>query len=164
MWVFSDSQEGLRLIGKNQFGQGAVHQSVNTLAAMRYIVHLHWVSGHNNIPGNEAADKAAKDSLKDLPTANTWISTSCIQRQIRANTIYQWRCHYNKTKTDKHYQQFDRQPGDHRLQWLKGVDQLIFSILQQLTFGHGYFRRQDLSIRNQECAGYATGQRHQSTC
>ena len=140
VWVFSDSQESLRLIGKNQVEQEAVHQSINTLAAMGCIVHLHWVPGHNNIAGNESADKAAKDSLKDLPMANTWISTSYIQRQIRANTIHQWRCHYDQTKTGKHYQQFDRQPGDHRLQWLKGVDRLMFSTLQQLTFGYGYFR------------------------
>ena len=39
-----------------------------------------------------------------LTMANTWISTSYIQRQIRANTIYQWRCHYDHTKTGKHYQ------------------------------------------------------------
>ena len=122
VWVFSDSQESLRLIGKNQIEQEAVHQSINTLAAMGCIVHLYWVPGHNNIAGNESADKAAKDSLKDLPMANTWISTSYIQRQIRANTIHQWRCHYDHTKTGKHYQQFDRQPGDHMLQWLKGVD------------------------------------------
>ena len=109
MWVFSDSQEGLQLIGKNQIEQEAIHQSINTLAAMGCIVHLHWVPGHNNIAENESADKAAKDSLRDL-------STRYIQRQIKANTIYQWRCHC------KHYQQFDKQPGDHRLQWLKGVD------------------------------------------
>ena len=122
VWVFSDSQESLRLIGKNQIEQEAVHQSINTLAAMGCIVHLYWVPGHNNIAGNESADKAAKDSLKNLPMANTWISISYIQRQIRANTIHQWRCHYDQTKTGKHYQQFDRHPGDHRLQWLKGVD------------------------------------------
>ena len=35
-------------------------------------------------------------------------------RMAKANTIYQWRCHYNQIKTGKHYQQFDRQPGDHK--------------------------------------------------
>ena len=53
VWVFSDSQESLRLIGKNQIEQEAVHQSIDTLAAMGCIVHLYWVPGHHNIVGNE---------------------------------------------------------------------------------------------------------------
>ena len=52
VWVFLDSQEGLRLIGKNQIEQEAVYQSINILATIACIVHLHWVPDHNSIVGN----------------------------------------------------------------------------------------------------------------
>ena len=93
-----------------------------------------------DIAGNESADKAAKESLKEQSIPNTWISTSYIRRQIRIDTKNQWISLYKNSKPVKYYRAFDRLPGDHRLEWLKGVDRLIFSTIQQMTLGHGYFR------------------------
>ena len=75
---------------------------------MGCIVHLYWVPGYNNIAGNESADKAAKDSLKDLPMANTWISTrenNCVTRkwgQVQCLKVVWWSHGYVTNQTHDH--------------------------------------------------------------
>jgi len=81
-----------------------------------YKLFLHWVPGHTDIIGNEPADKAAKAALEMQPISDVWISKAYIKRKIKAETKKDWIRVWNAKSPTKFYHQFERIPGDTRLE------------------------------------------------
>lgn len=68
--VYSDCQEALRRIGSGDPDGGKVVQKIIAqsieLQQLGVDVHLHWVPGHRNIPGNELADLVSKKARRPV--------------------------------------------------------------------------------------------------
>lgn len=62
--IYSDSRSALRRIAKEELGSTEIvhriHEQSEALKKMGVNVHLHWVRGHRDVPGNELADLVSK--------------------------------------------------------------------------------------------------------
>ena len=96
VWVFSDSQAAIQRLQSNHIGAGqnkvnSVKRLAIKLAAKHIRLHLHWVSAHMEIEGNEMADKAAKSgTLKSNSVSDTCVSLSFIKRRIKEDCLLNW--------------------------------------------------------------------------
>lgn len=128
---------------------------INISAACRFLqdqqvsVHFFWVPSHQNIFGNEMADRLAKAGLRRKSCTSLFTSYSFLKRSIRANTLQDWEQVWtaNAIKQGKHYTTICR-------------NQIIFSLQSprekfpkktqaaffQLKFGKGFFKSHSKTI------------------
>jgi hypothetical protein len=98
-YIFVDSQAALKRIMK---GAGEFSQRTWHLAEGRR-VYLHWCPSHVNIPGNEMADKLAKDGL-DMETADrfaTYTIHSHLKGRIKSKALENWKAKWFKDNEDR---------------------------------------------------------------
>ncbi len=76
IWIFSDNQAAIKRIQKSR-SEPEQHlalqcqQSLQTLVNADFTSHIHWVSEHEDIEGNELTDKAAKLDAKQTSTSDS---------------------------------------------------------------------------------------------
>ena len=93
-WIFTDSQSAIQRIissiSRPQAGQTArINKDLLELQREGFLIHIHWIPGHQDIKGNVLADTAAKQATdpRILPTPDRFASFSHIKRQIKAATM-----------------------------------------------------------------------------
>lgn len=103
--ICTDNQAAIKAVGapKNRLGQHIVHQIVQAIDRPRKCgstVEINWVLAHTGIPGNEAADKLAKEAtrwrLKKLrhegtreeDTSSTAAKAASIKKLVSAKKPY----------------------------------------------------------------------------
>ena len=110
IWIFTDSQKSIKLIENSehcltdQFHQNLIKNQTNNIT-----LHIHWVSGHADIPSNEKADQLIKTVLKiNVISSNQFLSFDFIKNQIIKFNQNDWKLLWNKNpKKRKSYQKFD---------------------------------------------------------
>jgi len=87
--IFSDSQTALQRIRQLGDGPGQcivqnIHRLEQSLAERGTEIRYHWVPGHKGVPGNEAADQAAKQAADDHTTNRSqhYATLAHLNRQI----------------------------------------------------------------------------------
>jgi ribonuclease HI len=95
--IFSDSQAALRALEGNKVTSNLVTECLNALSALaeRNEVILAWVPGHCGIPGNEEADKLARQASGlplQGPEPALGIPRCSVREAIRAWTMKQHLC------------------------------------------------------------------------
>jgi ribonuclease HI len=101
--IFSDSQAALKALSKPQRQTGqiiikAILDGIEQIHALYpdFSIQLEWIPGHEDIEGNETADRAAKaatqlDISKAIPRAGLQSSRSnAIQQMIKSTWQTQW--------------------------------------------------------------------------
>ena len=147
IWIFVDNQAALQKIQSHKAISEShlaskCQESLKILIEQELKPHIHWVPGHEDIKGNELADKAAKLGAKQLNALHSerFTSQGYILRQIKAKTLLEWNNKWEKSRKGRHYKQFESTPAFRIKEDLKQVDKLTFSTFVQMKMGHGYFK------------------------
>ena len=103
--------------------------------------HIHWISGHANIPNNEKTNQLIKLTLNiNVISLNRFLFFDFIKNQIIKFNQNEWKLLWiQNPKKGKRYQKFDTQPGDSKVKYLNNQEKLITATIMQLKFGHDYF-------------------------
>ncbi|MCO8751554.1 hypothetical protein KLO70_19365, partial [Clostridioides difficile] len=166
IWVFSDSQAGLKRLQSNKIssGQSTLElilkslQNIQKKISSSCSIHLHWVSAHMNIYGNEIADKAAKKATELEICFQKIVSWSFIKRKIRESCLQKWQDIWFLQRKSIHYSRFETKP-----KWKTcsiKCKKKLFATIMQLKLGHGYFKsyltrfRDDLNDLCSNCQLY----------
>jgi len=85
--IFSDSQAALRRVRQLGDGPGQamvqqIHQLERSLADQGVEIRYFWVPSHEGVPGNEAADRAAKQAADDRMDLLQYTTLAHLNRQI----------------------------------------------------------------------------------
>ena len=95
-----------------------------------------------NIFSNEQADKIAKYAAKNLEPNNIGISFSYIKRLLKEKSLLEWELDWKKSKDKKEKESLYKKYNNINFKWKANplkVSKLLWSTIQQLKIGHGYF-------------------------
>ena len=101
VYIFVDSQAALKRLQNVslQGGQMLCHRITKLcrrLAAASNRVTLEWVPGHNNIQGNEHADRLARAGLQRQLTVEPPASLSYLKRRLQEDVLVQWKTSWHR--------------------------------------------------------------------
>ncbi|MBD0343042.1 MAG: hypothetical protein ICV61_19870 [Microcoleus sp. Co-bin12] len=144
LWIFTDSQKSIESIRQmNHFLSQKIQKSIEILQTCNVDVHIHWIPGHFDIPGNEKADKLAKSVISsNIITDDRFLSFDFLKRQIIESNLNRWKMLWAQNRQKgKHYEIFNTKPGDSKIKFLSNrFDKLTIATMMQLKLGHGYFK------------------------
>lgn len=144
IWVFLDNAAAITRLKDIHPGPGQqhathTHRIASELAEWGITLHIHWVPGHMNVEGNEAADKLAKAGAQKPSPTHPTTTVSWLKRQARSQLLKDW-TNLWKNDSRRHGTQYHGQPklkmDDHYYHTARKTT----SSLVQLRTGHGPFR------------------------
>ncbi|KAF8241651.1 hypothetical protein K440DRAFT_568848, partial [Wilcoxina mikolae CBS 423.85] len=85
IWIFTDNQAAIQHFNTFKPGPGhstslALSNISNNLHALKTTITVQWVHGHTDVPGNELADKLAKQATLKKPPTYYHTSLSYLKR------------------------------------------------------------------------------------
>ena len=135
IWVFLDNQAAIQRIQSTKTGLEhhlviQCQQVLQDLINYNVTSHLHWISGHKDIKGNELADKSIKMKVNqsDSPDSERFIFISYVRWKIKINALKNWKTHWKTAIKEWYYSQFDQTSSFQIRECLKSADRLSFSI------------------------------------
>jgi ribonuclease HI len=106
--MFADNQAAISRAASLHRGPGQevahhIHETAHDLHAYAVTITVHWVPGHTDIPGNEAADRLAKQATAMPPTRQQPISLTLLRRRVRERHTADWEEWYDTSPQPKSY-------------------------------------------------------------
>jgi len=124
--IFVDSQAAIQRLEscKNTYTIWKARQAARQLSAKGTKIRIQWCPSHVNIPGNEIADRLAKQGLKANPDPESYTSLGHLRREVEELTRESWKKAWR-----------DEERREDRGQRAKGLGKLYRGISQgSLTF------------------------------
>jgi ribonuclease HI len=142
--IVSDSKSALQAIANpsTRPGQHIVHRILDLTQRLREIriqIRLQWVPGHSGNPGNEAADKVAKDVVSLEEEHQFHHLVSAMKQTNRENMMEEWQHEWRSTGKGQHLRNIDDGLPSKRAQRLYGpLSRNRAYLLTQLRTGHSW--------------------------
>jgi ribonuclease HI len=142
--IYSDNQAALRALIRPRIvsGQAYLHEAIETLhwcESNDIPISFHWIPGHEGIPGNKAAGKAAKDAAEggyiQIRDGQTYWLAAAAKQQIRQCMTDAWEKLWGNQKSAKPTKRLIDKPHKKILTYWSGLRKATTSILIQLRTG-----------------------------
>ena len=136
--VFTDNQAAIRAIQnpKQQSGQYILVQLARRIQELNTSIHVHWIPAHKGIPGNEAADMAAKEATGwrkaakngppiTLQPEESTALTSAVKGEVKTRAIAQWTQAWAAEKHGRTTYRLTKVPSREVLQKFKNLSRAV---------------------------------------
>jgi len=167
MTIICDSQSAIKAVANlsNRPGQHIVytiHRAVRDLKTQGFSVNLQWIPGHCDNPGNDTADRLAKEAVHSNNSHPFQKLATRDRRFYHENILTEWKNEWNRSSKGKHLRQIDKMlPSPHTRRLYDSLPRNRVYLLTQLRTGHSWlatyaknyrFRKDDKC----ECGGMET--------
>ena len=160
--VYSDSQAALKAIKKadpttSQDLFNRIYNAAESLANRGVSLKLQWVPGHKGIPGNEEADKAAKESASLIgPYEKPPIRyLSTVHSLVRPLLEKAWKARWKTSIKGRHLFELTPEPSRAVRKLHAGVTKAISALITQLRTGKIGF---NAFLHDRRAPGFTTPQ------
>ena len=160
---FVDSQAALKAISAPYIYDEEVKATVDTIVALSKHNHIRfqWIKAHVGYPGNEAADRAAKEGA----FSNRWHldirENYATQKQVnRSRLLDLWRAAWNDKKDCRQSKFFLDGPDSHIWKLLQTQSAATVSQTVRFATGHTFMRRHNGLVKK----GYKVLETHEVNC
>jgi ribonuclease HI len=167
--ILSDSMSALQAIRNpgNKSGQQIIHAILRAATNTRthgIVISLQWVPGHSNEPGNEAADRLAKEAAKPGQTHPFSPLLSRERAYVRKGIYAQWEKEWKESRNGGHLRKIDKTlPAKYTRRLYGTLPRNRAYLLTQLRTGHSWLSTYAKTFRFRDDDKCVCGQRESVT-